>query len=125
VDIYPKKNPTKPIDPPEAIPEPVEVIIALPVDLALPLSPPVLRKSLVEINSSPVRVSKNKTETPLLFDPIVEGLLPYYISVFITPVIDGTRKVNDIYNCTVNINDVFRPSWQTLNDWLYNKYMKG
>jgi hypothetical protein len=42
-----------------------------------------------------------------------------YVSAFITPVIDGTRKVNDTYNRTVNINDVFRPSWENLNAWLY------
>jgi hypothetical protein len=110
VDTRPKKKLTKPINPPEASPEPVEVITPLPVDLALPSSPPVLQKSPVEISSSPVQASKNKTETPLPFDPIVEGLLPHYVSVFITPVIDGTRKVNDTYNRTININDVFRPS---------------
>jgi hypothetical protein len=42
-----------------------------------------------------------------------------YVSAFITPAIDGTRKVNDTYNRTVNINDVFRPSWENLNAWLY------
>ena len=42
VDTRPKQKPTKPIDPPEASPEPVEVITPLPVDLALPSSPPVL-----------------------------------------------------------------------------------
>jgi hypothetical protein len=125
VDTRPKKKPTKLIDPLEASPEPVDVISPLPVDLALPSSPPVVRKSPVEINSSPVRAPKNKTETPLPFDPTVEQLLPHWVSVFITPVIDGTRKVNDTYNRTVNINDVFRPSWHTLNVWLYNKYIKG
>jgi hypothetical protein len=124
VDTRPKKKPTKLIDPLEASPEPVDVISPLPVDLALPSSPPVIRKSPVEINSSPVRAPKNKTKTPLPFDPTVEQLLPHWVSVFITPVIDGTRKVNDTYNRTVNINNVFRPSWHTLNVWLYNKYTK-
>ena len=72
MDTRPKKKPTKPIDPLEASPEPVDVISPLPVDLALPSSPPVVRKSPIEINSLPVRVPKNKTETLLLFDPIVE-----------------------------------------------------
>jgi hypothetical protein len=124
VDTRPKKKPTKLIDPLEASPEPVDVISPLPVDLALPSSPPVVRKSPVKINSSLVRAPKNKTETPLSFDPTVKQLLLHWVSVFITPVIDGTRKINDTYNRTININDVFRPSWHTLNVWLYNKYIK-
>jgi hypothetical protein len=125
VDTRFKKKPTKLIDPLEASPEPVDVISPLPVDLALLSSLPVVRKSLVKINSLPVRAPKNKIKTPLLFDLIMEQLLLYWVSVFITFVIDGTRKVNDTYNRTVNINDVFRLSWHTLNVWLYNKYIKG
>jgi hypothetical protein len=86
------------------------VITPLLVDLVLPSSPPVLQKSPLVINSSPVRASKNKPEIPLLFDLIIEDLLPHYISVFITPIINGTRKVNNTYNRTVNINDMFRLS---------------
>jgi hypothetical protein len=77
VDTRPKKKPTKLIDPLEASLKPVDVISPLPVDLALPSSPPVVRKSLVKINSLLVRALKNKTEIPLSFDPTMEQLLPH------------------------------------------------
>jgi hypothetical protein len=77
VDTRLKKKPTKLIDPLEASPKPVDVISPLPIDLALPSSPPIVRKSLVEINSSLVRAPKNKTETPLPFDLTIEQLLLY------------------------------------------------
>jgi hypothetical protein len=72
VDTRSKKKSTKSIDPPEASPESIDIIIPLPVDLALPSSPPVLRISPVEITSLLVRVLKNKTEIFLLFNPIVK-----------------------------------------------------
>jgi hypothetical protein len=64
----------------------------------------------------PVKGSKRRKKR---VDPTVEGTLAHYVSVFITPVVDGNRMINDTYNRNVNINDVFRPSWETLNAWLY------
>jgi hypothetical protein len=75
VDTRPKKKPTKLIDPLEASLKLIDVISPLPVDLALPSSPLVIRKSLIKINSLLVRALKNKTEIPLLFDPTIEQLL--------------------------------------------------
>jgi hypothetical protein len=72
VDTRLKKKPTKLIDSLEASLELVDVISPLPVDLALPSSPLMVRKSLVEINSLLIRAPKNKTKIFLLFDLIVE-----------------------------------------------------
>jgi hypothetical protein len=52
VDTRLKKKLTKPIDPLEASLELVKVITPLLVDLELPLSFPMLQKSLVKINNS-------------------------------------------------------------------------
>jgi hypothetical protein len=77
VDTRPKKKPTKLIDPLEASLELIDMITPLLVDLVLLSSPLVLRTSLVEITSLLVRAPKNKIETPLLFDLIMEQLLLY------------------------------------------------
>lgn len=40
-------------------------------------------------------------------------------------VIDGNCKINDTFNCSININDIFRPTLAELNKWLHTKYLKG
>jgi hypothetical protein len=77
VDTRPKKKPTKLIDLLKASPKPIDVITPLLVDLALPSSSLILRISFIEITSLPIRVPKNKTEIPLLFDLTIEQLLLY------------------------------------------------
>jgi hypothetical protein len=98
----------KPIEPLEASLELVEVIIPPLIELTLLSSPLMLQKSLVMINSSLVQGSKIITVTPLLFDLIIEGILLYYVLIFITLIIDSNRKNNDTFNRTININDMFR-----------------
>jgi hypothetical protein len=59
------------------------------------------------INSSLVQTLKNKIITPLLFDLIIEGILLYYVLVFITLIINNNRKINNTFNRNININDMF------------------
>jgi hypothetical protein len=72
VDTRSKKKPMKLIDLLKASLKLVDVISPFLVDLALPSSLPVVRKSFVEINSLLVRAPKNKIEILLLFDLIME-----------------------------------------------------
>jgi hypothetical protein len=68
------------------------------------------------INSSLVQASKNIAVTPLSFDLIVEGAFVHHISIFITLIIDGNRKINDTFNRSLNINDMFQPPYPELRD---------
>ncbi len=102
-----KKKAIKLIEPPEASLEPIEALTSSPVELALQSSPLVAKEPPLVINSLPVRALKNLTIIPLLFDPIVEGVFAHYILIFITPIINSNYKINNTFNRSLNINNVF------------------
>jgi hypothetical protein len=102
-----KKKVTKPIEPLEASLELIEALTSSFIELTLLSSPLIVQNPLVIINNSLVQVSKNITITPLLFDLIIESVFVYYVSIFITLIINNNRKINDTFNYNLNINDMF------------------
>ena len=100
------------------------------------------RGTLIKVSSSPTKPVPPSSPpvpdgTPLLvrkraaaprsspFDPSHEGKLPHRVSIYITPVIDGNHKEEDVVLNNIDINDPFRASLDDLYTNIYDKYIKG
>src|SRR6266536_2939499 len=81
-------------------------------------SPPISIQS-----SSPVPLRQKRGPSP--FDPSREGKLPHYVSILVTPVMDGKRKTDNVIPHSIDINNVDRADLDDLHANVYATYVKG
>ena len=98
-------------------------VLETPIPISsTPASPP----SRV-VDTTPVPKSKRAAAPPPSspFNPSEEGKNPHYVSLIITPVMDGLRKESNGICYNLDINNVFRKSYEELQDVVYQKYVKN
>jgi hypothetical protein len=107
---------------------PPEKLPATPIAISstsggLPGGPPA-PSSPIQLTPVLARKRANAPPPSSPFDPNNEGKIPHNVTLMITPIIDGSRK-SDAGICThLNINDIFRDDLETLNAYVYKKYVK-
>jgi hypothetical protein len=90
------------------------------------------KRAPVEVSSEPANSSPASiTGTPLSsrtrlirppFDPKEDQTRAHYVTLTITPVINGSRKLSLLKS--ININDVFRPDFEAIQDHIWEKRVR-